>query len=539
MKKKTQEQFIKESIEVHSKKYDYSKVEYINSKVKVTIICPIHGEFKQTPTHHLKGQGCKHCAIIKTHNKQRLSNTDFIKKAKKVHGNKYDYSLTNHVRLGDKVTIICPIHGKFQQTSGNHLAGKGCKYCGGTSKMDTTLFIEKAKKVHGDRFDYSKVVYVNTITKVTITCPLHGDFEQTPNSHLSKSSGCYKCLIDVFDTNSFIEKSKKIHGDTYNYSLTEYSDYNNTKVKIICPIHGEFSQIPASHLNGHGCVSCGNTLSKNEISILEYVKDLGFEVIHRDRNLLKNKEIDILIPELKIAIEYNGLYWHSEEYIDKECHLNKTELCESLGYKLIHIFEDEWLFKQDIVKSRLNNLLGKSNKIAARKCDVRYIDNKTKKEFLEKNHIQGTSKSKVSIGLFFDDELVSVMTFGKRPTLNKHEWELIRFCNKLNTSVIGGASKLFKFFIKNHNPNEIVSYADRRWSNGNLYKKLNFSHIYNTNPNYFYVINKKRENRFKYQKHKLVKDGYDENMSEHEIMLSKGIYRIYDSGNMKFIYKSE
>jgi hypothetical protein len=538
MKKKTQQQFIKESIEVHSKKYDYSKVLYVNSKVKVTIICPTHGEFEQSPIHHIKGQGCKHCAVIETHNKQRLSNTDFIKKAKKVHGNKYDYSLTNHVRLGDKVTIICPIHGKFEQTSGNHLSGKGCKYCGGTTKMDTKLFIEKAKKIHGDKFEYSKVVYFDSRTKVIITCPIHGDFEQTPNNHLSKSNGCYKCLNTCYDTESFVTKTKTVHNNKYDYTKVDFKN-SRTKVTITCPIHGDFEQIPTSHINGYGCYKCGNNLSKNEINILNYIKGLGFNPIHKDRGLLKNKEIDILIPELKIAIEYNGLYWHSEEYLDIEYHLTKTELCESLGYKLIHVFEDEWLFKQEIVKSRLNNVLGISNKIPARKCIIKSVDNKTKKEFLEKNHIQGSSKSKVDIGLFFDDELVSIMTFGKRPVLSKHEWELIRFCNKLNVSVVGGASKLFKHFIKNYKPNEIVSYADRRWSDGNLYKKLNFSHIHNTKPNYFYVINKKRENRFKYQKHKLIKDGYDENMSEHEIMLSRGIYRVYDSGNMKFIYKLE
>jgi len=538
MKKKTQQQFIKESIEVHSKKYDYSKVLYVNSKVKVTIICPTHGEFEQSPIHHIKGQGCKHCAVIETHNKQRLSNTDFIKKAKKVHGNKYDYSLTNHVRLGDKVTIICPIHGKFEQTSGNHLSGKGCKYCGGTTKMDTKLFIEKAKKIHGDKFEYSKVVYFDSRTKVIITCPIHGDFEQTPNNHLSKSNGCYKCLNTCYDTESFVTKTKTVHNNKYDYTKVDFKN-SRTKVIITCPIHGDFEQIPTSHINGYGCYKCGNNLSKNEINILNYIKGLGFNPIHKDRRLLKNKEIDILIPELKIAIEYNGLYWHSEEYLDIEYHLTKTELCESLGYKLIHVFEDEWLFKQEIVKSRLNNVLGISNKIPARKCIIKSVDNKTKKEFLEKNHIQGSSKSKVDIGLFFDDELVSIMTFGKRPVLSKHEWELIRFCNKLNVSVVGGASKLFKHFIKNYKPNEIVSYADRRWSEGNLYKKLNFSHIHNTKPNYFYVINKKRENRFKYQKHKLIKDGYDENMSEHEIMLSRGIYRVYDSGNMKFIYKLE
>ena len=216
--------------------------------------------------------------------------------------------------------------------------------------------------------------------------------------------------------------------------------------------------------------------------------------------------------------------------------MNKTELCESKGIKLIHVFEDEWIYKQDIVKSRLKNILGlTSNKIYARKCIIKNVIYKDVKKFLNENHIQGETKSSINIGLYYNNELISLMTFGKRPMINNFSLELIRFCNKLNTSVIGGANKLLQYFIKTYKPNEIISYADRRWSQGDLYEKLGFEFISNTIPNFSYIINKKRINRLKFQKHILIKDGYDGNKTANQIMLDNNIYKIYDSGNKKYI----
>jgi very-short-patch-repair endonuclease len=538
MKKKTLEEFKKESKKIHGDKYDYSLVEYVSNSVKVNIICPIHGSFMKRPTKHVNGgQGCPKCVSEELGNKQRKTIDKFVSESKKIHGDKYDYSLVEYVTNRTKVNIICPVHGEFEQTPGNHLKGKGCRYCGGTSKMDTNQFIHKAKLIHGDKYDYKNTKYVNSQTKVNITCPVHGEFEQTPNNHLSKNQGCYTCLGKCDNTNCFIENSNSIHGDKYDYTLVNYIN-NNTKVKIICPIHGEFEQTPNSHTSGCGCPKCGNGLSKSEGELSDYITSLGVDVKTRDRVLLGDKELDIVIPSKKITFEFNGLHWHSEQYLDKDYHLDKTERCESIGYTLIHIFEDEWVDKKEIVKSRVKNLLGFSNKIYGRKCVVGVVNSKDKKQFLEVNHIQGDCRSTINLGLYHKGELVSLMTFGKRPILNSHEWELIRFCNKLDTSVVGGASKLLKYFKVNHQPKEIVSYADRRWSQGKLYDNLGFTFVGNTKPNYFYLINKKRENRFKYQKHKLVLDGFDVNESEHTIMLGRGIYRIYDCGNKKYIYNN-
>ena len=221
-----------------------------------------------------------------------------------------------------------------------------------------------------------------------------------------------------------------------------------------------------------------------------------------------------------------------------------TKRCEENGIRLIHVFEDEWLYKKDIVKSMILNMLHKTpSKIYARKCEISEVTNKEVKEFLDNNHIQGKCNSSVNIGLYYNGELVSLMTFGKpRINLGSHSqegsWELVRFCNKLNTSVVGGASRLFKHFITKYQPNNIISYSDNRWATGNMYDKLGFVFDHASAPNYYYVIGLERENRFKYRKDRLIAEGYDPNKTEHEIMLEREIYRIYDCGCKVWKWKS-
>jgi hypothetical protein len=233
------------------------------------------------------------------------------------------------------------------------------------------------------------------------------------------------------------------------------------------------------------------------------------------------------------------LYWHSEVYVDKNYHLNKTKLCEDKNIRLIHIFEDEWLFKQEIVKSRLKNILGLTeNKVYARKTIIKEVSTKESNNFLNENHIQGPVNSKINLGLYHNNELVSVMCFNK-PRVgigSKYDgYELSRFCNKLNTIVIGGADKLLKYFVNIHNPKQIISYADRRWSQGDLYEKLGFEKTKINKANYSYIINKQRKHRFNYRKNVLKKQGFNTtNKTEHQIMLERKIYRIYDCGTITY-----
>lgn len=289
------------------------------------------------------------------------------------------------------------------------------------------------------------------------------------------------------------------------------------------------------------CTNCnpyGNRYSSSTIEIEEFI---GGDIIKNDRKTLNGLEIDILVPKNKVGIEYNGVYWHSELYKDKNYHLNKTLLSKENGIDLLHIFEDEWLYKKDIVKSIINNKLRRNiNTVYARKCGISEITPKQSREFLNENHIQGNVNSSIKLGLFYNNKLISVMTFGKNRVAlggkGGDGYEMFRFCNKLNTSVVGGASKLFNFFVKKYEPKKITSYSDNRYFNGDLYNKLGFTYEHDSKPSYWYVVGDTRFHRFKYRKDVLVRDGYDSNKTEHQIMLERGIYRIYDCGNKKWVW---
>jgi hypothetical protein len=331
-------------------------------------------------------------------------------------------------------------------------------------------------------------------------------------------------------------------------------DYDNDNYTFFCDKCGNNFNInkrayqTRRELDVNICTICNPigsfSMSGEEKNLKEFICKYYDNRILCNEKIITPYELDIYLPDLKLAFEFNGLFWHSEIYKDNHYHFSKTEECEKQGIRLIHIYEDDWTYKQDIVKSRILNLLGKSNRIYARKCTIGEInDNKLVREFLEQNHIQGFIGSKIKIGLFYKNELVSLMTFGNlRKSMgqkNKENiYEVLRFCNVLNTNIIGGASKLFKYFLKNYNPKDIISYADRSWSNGGIYEKLGFRFVHKTKPNYYYIIDGIRKYRFNYRKDKLIKKGADPNKTEHEIMLEKGIFRIYDSGSIKLKYEN-
>jgi hypothetical protein len=290
------------------------------------------------------------------------------------------------------------------------------------------------------------------------------------------------------------------------------------------------------------CISCNpighSSSSGYESEICNFLNILNIKYETNKKIPNKKSEIDIYLPDFKLGIEFNGLYWHNELFKTKNYHLNKTIDCNTNGIELIHIFEDEWLYKKEIVLSIIKNRLGiTGDRIYARKCEIKEINSKESKNFLNKNHIQGNVNSKVKIGLFYENKLVSLMTFSKGRILmggKNTEWELNRFCNVIGLNIVGGASKLLKYFIKKYEPNKIVSYSDVRIFDGGMYGKLGFERISQSKPNYWYVINDIRKHRFGFRKSILIKEGYDNNKTEREIMFDRGIYRIYDCGNIRW-----
>jgi hypothetical protein len=259
-----------------------------------------------------------------------------------------------------------------------------------------------------------------------------------------------------------------------------------------------------------------------------------------DRQVISPYELDIYLPEYEFAIEHHGLYWHSYDYKEspreKSRHADKCSLCEEMGIRLIQVFENEWSNSKELIKSMLQSKMGViSNKIHARKCDIKGMNKSQHSEFMDTNHLQGKRGCSVAYGLFYDDQLVAAMSFNEH---KKYEWEIARFANKLGYIVVGGASKLLNRFVRDYSPNQIMTFADRRYSNGNLYMKLGFKFVGNTSPNYFYIKNNKIHSRQQFMKHKLESklNQYNPNLTEYENMFLNGYRRLWDAGHAKFIW---
>ena len=417
-------------------------------------------------------------------------------------------------------------------------------------------FIGEAQLIHHNRYDYSKVKYINNKTKVCIICPDHGEFWQIPSDHLN-GKGCPQCAGNVrCDKDTFVEKAKHIHNDSYDYSKVEYVNAH-TKVCIICPEHGEFWQTPNNHLNGNGCPLCknrkiGNVLRDTVEGFIEKSNELNeitncLKVLspqQRNREILRNREIDIYIPSLKLGIEYNGLRWHSEEFgKNKNYHLDKLNKCNERGIKLIQIFEDEWVNHREICESKLKQICGLNTnpKIYGRKCEIREIPKKTEVyEFLDKNHIQGRTGFTIALGTYYNNELVGVMTFKKE---KEGYWDLNRFATDINHQCIGIGGKLFKYFTRNYPFIEIKSFADRRWTTdptNNLYTKLGFEFDSYVPPTYWYYKDGEiaRHHKFGFRKQILHKRyGLPLDLKESEMAERLGYVRIWDCGLIKYVYR--
>ena len=475
--------FIRKATIVHGHKYDYSMVNYKNSYTPVKIICRDHGEFWQLPQHHLRGSNCPKCARIKGNRKKLIDVNKYIRLASVIHHNKYDYSLVQYNGCHNKIKIICPYHGVFRQAANDHLKGHGCPQCGRRNsdlckKLTREEFIAKAAVIHNNKYDYSFVKYVDTITEVDLVCPKHGVFRQKPKNHIQ----------------------------------------------------------------GHGCNKCFTEISDGHAQIIDFVLNHGFNVITNDRALINPYELDIVIPSLKVAIEFNGNYWHSynrpETTQEKYMHQRKHLLCKDKGIRLIQIFEYEWVNKRLIIESMLKHCFGKSNKINARDCDVINIDHAVSKEFFDNNHVYGFGKNaSVVIGLKYNDQIMSMMSFNK---IN-NGWEINRFANIINTTVIGGASKLIEYFKKQVNPSNIITYADARFGIGNVYVHSGFKLCGITKPNYKYVKGREIFTRQQFQKCKLINKlaNFNPSLSESQNMFNNGYRRIWDAGHYKYTWENK
>jgi hypothetical protein len=361
-----------------------------------------------------------------------------------------------------------------------------------TSKLQEVK--EKNKRTNYFKFNEDNITKSEKFRKENFKIAQHQNYI----SYISNSNSLFKC-----DCNS--EHYFKIYSDNF-YKRVE-------------------SNLPLCTV----CYPIDDLKSIKEKQLLEFIKEnYKGEILPGYRDSI---EIDIYLRDINLGIEFNGLYWHSNEFKENNYHLNKTLYFKERGIKIIHIFEDDWNLKKDIIKSQIKNALGLTEtKIFARKCQIKELADV--KEFLNTNHIQGNVNSVVKLGLYFNDELVSVMTFDQfegRKKMEEGGWNLSRFCNKLNYNVIGGASKLLNYFTKKYNTSRIISYADRIWSEGNLYYQLGFKLVSESKPDYKYIIDGVRKHKSGFRKSKL-----NTQLTESKEMSNKGINKIYDCGKLKF-----
>lgn len=326
----------------------------------------------------------------------------------------------------------------------------------------------------------------------------------------------YICKCPHPNCNKCKEKQYKIKGDVY----TNRIYHNSEPCIILCPFDSNHTK---------------NTILENFVH--DILDEYDIEYITNDRNILSGQELDVYIPSKHLAIECNGCYWHSTKHKSNTYHKNKWEKCKELNIQLINIWED-WIFNSpNIVKDMILSKLGiYVHRVGARQCTIREVSTEESRQFATENHIQGHSQASVKLGLYYEGELVSLMTFGKKrnitsPTDNKNVWELIRFCSKQGWQIIGGAMRLFKHFIAMYQPSNIISYSSNDISDGRLYKQLGFKYDH-MSISYWYInaIKMIRYHRYNFTKQKLVQDGYDKNKSEFAIMEERGYMRIYDSG---------
>jgi hypothetical protein len=551
----TIERFIEEASRIHQNKYNYDKVILPSIDRRVMITCPIHGDFEQFFSSHLRGSGCPKCGRNRVKEKLSIGQACFIERAKNIHEGNYLYDKTQYVNGNTPVIITCKKHGDFTQVPRQHLVGQGCPQCGieksGREHFTQEEFIKRSRFVHGSRYEYPEE-YKGSNSPIRIICPDHGDFRQSPNYHWG-GGGCPKCgnrrKGAPWGIDEFLLHAKETHGGKYEYDKSTFTRMRD-KIRIICPIHGEFWQVCQMHVYGQGCPSCGNSLSKGEKEILDWLADNGFQVKSRSRDILPSgKELDVYLPDYKLAIEYNGVYWHSSRASDndgfnKNRHFQKMEECSSLGIRLLQFWDIEWNTKKDICKEIILFALGKIiRRIYARKCEIQHISTAEANKFLNDNHIQGGCKSNIRLGLFFENELVGLQCYQapNKGGSSGNNWLLIRTVFFKGTQVIGGISRLFKTFLTEASPECVIDYTDRRLFEASGHHQMGFIRDKDVAP-CSYLTNgidlfSRRHYRHWGKRHFKYKMPWDDALTDTENLANNGWYWVWDCGKIKNIWK--
>lgn len=567
------EKLVSELRGVHGDKYDYSQVTLPSGiHGKITVICQKegHGIFTPSVSNHLYAKTtCPVCSReartihpkVETPEelrRHRWTPERFYDEAARVHGDKFEYVLPEEVRADSKIRARCKAHDYwFTPTVGDHIYKEsGCLMCkqeaisvavrarGVCADMET--FVKAATEVHGDAYDYSKVVlgYVDEPVEVVCKVEGHGSFFPTPSNHIHSRTTCPVCARLAKDLKirktqeDFLKDCAAVHGDRYDYSKVEYFRALD-KVEIVCKEHGSFWQVANDHLLGRGCAACAGSISKPELDLKGLLEEFGVQVVH-GHTLSCGLEVDLYCPEHNLGFEYDGLLWHSEEHRSRTYHRDKDAKALEEGVKIVHIYEDDWVYNRDkLVPWVLDKVGVHWDRNYARDCVVESIAWADAKQFLESNHMQGASTpGSVNLGLFTKKGhlLVGVMCFVYTDQ-SKDQMVLSRFCT--DGLVLGGFSKLLKHFkvSKPEGVTKLLSFSDNGWSEGSIYSSNGFVVEAELPPDYYWVKGQKRyvKERFRRQFLPEVLEVFDPEKSEAENCRANGYRKLYDSGRKRWV----
>ena len=559
IKRMTLQEF-EERIATRYAPFTLSKIsgEFKGQKSRAYLNCTKHGEFECMPLgpRTVVCPGCRADAV-------REEGLASIKlRAFELFGERIKIVEDTYVNSGSKVDIICEQHGRSTIKAGTILfnsegrAQYGCNRCAGAGFgasriMPFDKFVEQMQEKFGEgTVEYLPEGYTGLNGNITYVCPKHGKVTASAFHHTKTNAKlpCKLCAAERKFSESrvpfeqFLEKSRKIHGDRYDYVEGSYIAMSES-ASIVCKVHGEFAQRPSDHVTSKaGCPKCAGSVSKGEIELKEFLEGTGLETSHQFR-YAGRREFDILVSSHNIAIEYDGILWHSTKFRDRETQLLKARHAKELGVSLIRIFEDEWLNQKEQVKSLLLARFGihSRERILARKCEVHEISNYEAKKFLETHHVQGWCHSGISFGLFSDKVCVAVMVFKSnlsgRYQAGYGEYELARYASK--GLVVGGAGKLLKYFIRAYSPHRIVSFSEKRLFSGKLYESLGFVREADVAPSYTYIHPGKcvRHHKSGFQLARLREkfpEVCGDGMTEEEICAAAGYFRCYDDGKVRW-----
>lgn len=471
---------------------------------------------------------------------------DWVDKATEKHSGRYTYPDSTRVQAeGDwKINVVCPEHGTFLQSTRKHMWGRGCPQCAGRGTDKRGMLELKFPD-----WDFKDLDISRSKGKLRLHCESHGEFATTFNKLMGTpgTTPCPECNHQAAGLkrrrlpSSWVAQVEDVHGDRVSVDSASITTADR-KATFVCGKHGEFRSVLQDVVTGHGCPKCSALVSGGEACLRDWLSELGFTVVGSDRSTLENGEIDILLPEQGIGIEYCGLYWHSEKYRGAGYHRNKMMEARKAGVRLITVFEDEWILRPGHVKAQLMGILGLNETKNARETTVRRIEWAEAKEFLELWHMNGAGiPAPIRYGLYEGSRLLSVMTLGRaRFEGGAGHYEMYRYCGGEYSRVRGGMSKLLaRIYAENPGIVRLTTYADMRWGTGKGYEAVGFKYVGDTKPGYYWCKGLTRLSRHVMQKHRLpdMLSKFDPEASEAENCKANGYARIWDCGSSKWEMK--